>query len=172
MTSEITIDTKDLNLLMAKIKKGQVKLARYLSQMAHEAGEYVISQRGLRLYPKSTEANKPGRWSLANHRPMGYYIRGRGWQSPRVKDGQVVGYKDMGNSERYGTQFYVKRIGDAAKVGNRASYAVWLADEEKQSQKMAAIGWRKLIDVAREKMPQIKKIFNKWIQLALRESGL
>lgn len=172
MTSEITIDTKELNYLISKLKKMKTTLARYLSQMAHEAGEFVIKQPGLKRYPRSTEANQPGRWSLKTHRPMGYYIRGKGWQSPRVSGGQVTGYKNMGNSERYGTQFYVKREGDHARIGNRASYAKWLADEHDQSKKMAAIGWKKLIDVAREQLQQIKRIFDKWIQKALKESGL
>ena len=172
MTSEITIDTKELNYLVSKLKKMKTSLARYLSQMAHEAGEYVVKQPGLKRYPRSTEANQPGRWSLATHRPMGYYIRGRGWSYPLTKNGVVTRYKNLHNSERYGTQFYVKREGDHARIGNRASYAKWLTDEQDQSKKMAAIGWRKLIDVAREKMPQIKRIFNKWVQKALKESGL
>jgi hypothetical protein len=37
---------------------------------------------------------------------------------------------------------------------------------------MAGIGWRKLIDVAREKLPQIKAIYQAWINQAISRLGL
>lgn len=163
MSNPIEIETKDLNLLMSRMNKFKGAIARYMSAMAHEAGQHVIKQKGLMRYPPSTEANKPGRYSLKTHRAMPYYIRGRGMQ-----------YKSGNNykSERYGTQFYVKREGDHAIIGNRASYAKYLASEDEQSEVMAKYGWRKLIDVAKEQMPAIKKIFDKWVQKALKEVGL
>lgn len=33
-------------------------------------------------YAPESEANQPGRFSLATHEPMGYYERGRGWWYP------------------------------------------------------------------------------------------
>jgi hypothetical protein len=41
-----------------------------------------LIQGGLAEYPPSTEANQPGRFSLATREPMGYYERGRGWWYP------------------------------------------------------------------------------------------
>lgn len=172
MTADIYIDVKDLNLLKTRLKKFGDTVNKYMTAMAQEAGNLVIKQQGLKKYPPSTEANQPGRFSLTNHRAMGYYQRGKGWNYPLFKDGEVRGYKNTGKSERYGTQFSVERYENGAKIINRASYAPYLTDEEKQSSKMAAIGWRKMIDVAKERLPQIKKIFDKWVQKALKESGL
>lgn len=154
MTDPIQIETKDLNLLMTRLDKFKNKIARYMSAMAHEAGQHVIKQKGLMRYPPATEANQP---------PTPYYIRGRGTQN---KSG------NNHKSERYGTQFYVKREGDHAIIGNRASYAKYLTSEDEQSETMAKYGWRKLADVVKEQMPQIKKIFDKWVQKALKEVGL
>lgn len=172
MSGEIQIETKELNLLTSKLNKFRGTLDKYMSAMAEEAGNLIIKQQGLKKYPPATEANQAGRYSLKNHRAMGYYIRGRGWSYPLTKGGAVTGYKNTGSSEKYGTQFYVKREGTGARIGNRASYAKYLTDENDQSERMAKIGWRKMIDVAREKMPQIKKIFDKWVQKALAEIKL
>jgi len=127
---------------------------RYLNAAGSEAGEEVVNTQGLRKYPPATAANAP---------PTPYYIRGRGMQ-----------YKshNSGSSERYGTQFYVRAEGMQTRVGNRSSYAQWLADDKLQARAMARIGWRKLIDVAKEKRSKIIGVFNGWIAKYLRDQGL
>ena len=44
-----------------------------------------LIQGGMAEYPPSTEANQPGRFSLKDHRPMGFYQRGLGWWYPIMK---------------------------------------------------------------------------------------
>jgi hypothetical protein len=44
-----------------------------------------LIQGGMAEYPPETEANQPGRMSLKDHRPMGFYERGRGWWYPIMK---------------------------------------------------------------------------------------
>ena len=41
-----------------------------------------LIQGGMAEYPDATEANQPGRFSLKDRRPMGFYERGRGWWYP------------------------------------------------------------------------------------------
>jgi hypothetical protein len=137
----------------------------YLNAAGLEAGEEVVNTEGLRKYPPPTAANAP---------PAPYYIRGRGMQlggTKRGEGGRFVSRND-GKSERYGTQFYVRAEGLKTAVGNRARYAHWLTDEQKQARAMQRIGWRKLIDVAREKQPNIVKIFEGWINKYFKDKGL
>ena len=57
------------------------------------------------------------------------------------------------------------------RISNAASYAKHLAGEE-QASHMKKLGWRKLKDVAQEKIGKIKRIFEKWIDYTIRELGL
>ena len=149
---EITIAGAD------KIVKGfnafPKEIKENFRQAGHESATAVIKTVGLAEYPPLTEANSP---------PTPYYIRGRGMQ-----------YKSKNNmkSEKYGTKFYVKQEGYGTIIGNSASYAKYLADENKQATALAAYGWRKLIDVAREKLGKITTIFEKWAQYTIDKLGL
>jgi len=91
-----------------------------------------------------------------------YYVRGKGTQ--------YASY-NRGNSERLGTQFYTQAAGLNTKIGNRASYARYVVGEG-QARFMAPKGWRKLFDVAKEKVPQIKKVYEAWINKCIKDLGL
>ena len=55
----------------------------FIPLLAARAGslcEIAISE--LQKYPPETEANAPGRFSMRDHRPMGFYERDRGWWYP------------------------------------------------------------------------------------------
>ena len=151
--SDLQVELEGLDELQAKFEKFPTQVARNLSQAGHEAGTEVLDTKGLRRYPPATAANKP---------PTPYYIRGRGTQ---------YASGNRGGSERLGTQFYIKRIGYNTEIGNPASYAKWVVGEQ-QASAMAPKGWRKLFDVATEKLPKIQKIFQAWIDKTLREVGL
>jgi len=144
---------KGLPDLQAAIKKAPLEIARAIKGAGEESANEILDTRGLRSYPPNTSANLP---------PTPYYIRGRGTQ---------YATKNAKNSERYGTKFTVRTTGYGTVIGNSASYSPYLAGEE-QAQAMGEIGWRRLIDVAREKLPQIERIFSKWIERALRKAGL
>jgi len=142
--------------------------ANYMSAAAKEAVErQVLNQPGVKQYPEETAANQPGRMravtfsggKVVNFR-MPYYIRGRGTMTP-VRGG---GWKNLGNSERYGTKWIVNRLYYGAELGNSASYMPYLTDENRQAQAMKRIGWRKARDVAIENMDKINAIFEAWVR--------
>jgi hypothetical protein len=126
---------------------------RHWKAAAKEAGSLVIRQRGLKAYPPSGPGNKP---------PLPYYVRGIGTQ--------YASY-NAGNSERYGSRFEVKPEPYGARIVNDASYAQHLGGEN-QAHAMAALGWRRLIDVGREKAEEIKVVYQKWVDRLLSTVGL
>ena len=149
----VKIEVKGLDVLMKKLDKFPERIKANLGQAAEEAGKEVVWSKGLSTYPPKTAANRP---------PVPYYERGVG-----------MVFKDHieENSEKYGTQFYVKREGYGARIGNRASYAKYLGGDD-QLAWAKRVGWRKLIDVANEKIVKIKKIYDGWVAKTIRDLGL
>ena len=148
--SYIRITWSGLDELRAKLSDPEGKVAQTLEVAGREAGESMLSEEGLRRYPASSSGNQP---------PVPYYIRGRGVQYRT---------RNTNQSERYGTRFYVQAAGMQTRVGNTASYAPYLTDDAKQSRAMARIGWRKLIEVARERASEIVALYRERL-LALFE---
>jgi len=153
MPETIRVTVPGLEKVMANMARFPREIARYFSMAGHEAGNEIIDTQGLRNYPPATAANLP---------PTPYYIRGRGMQYANHNDGR---------SERYGTQFYIQRRGAMTTIGNRASYAEWLAGQN-QARRMAAIGWRKLGDVAKEKKSRIEQIYRGWVKRLIKDLDL
>jgi hypothetical protein len=56
-------------------------------------------------------------------------------------------------------------------IGNRASYASYLGGDN-QVGWAAGVGWRKLSEVAREKISEITRIYNAWIERLIKKVGL
>ncbi len=153
MPDAIEVHVDGLEKLVAGMDRFGREIATDIGAAGEEAADEILDTTGLRRYPDATAANAP---------PTPYYIRGRGTQTA---------HGNLGNSERYGTQFYVRRESFTTIVGNRASYAEHLAGEQ-QARAMGRIGWRKLIDVAREKLPQIERIYQGWIDRLIARLGL
>lgn len=151
----IQIEVKGLDKVIAALDKFPRKVASYMQQAGKESSDRVIlPTQGLKRYPPATAANQP---------PTPYYIRGRGTQYK---------YGNKGESERYGTQWHTeKRDYMDTLIGNRASYAKYLGGDE-QAHFMAPKGWRKLFDVAKEKLPQIKKVYDAWVGKLIKDLGL
>jgi hypothetical protein len=118
------------------------------------ADDVILPEQGLKKYPPATAANQP---------PHPYYVRGRGTQTARGNKGE---------SERFGTQFFTKSADWQTTIGNRASYAKYLTDEHQQARAMQRIGWKKLIDVARDKKGRIQRVYQAWIDRAISRLGL
>jgi len=150
----ISIEVKGLKEIDAKLKKLGVSLEKYAQQGFMESSKDIIKTQGIQKYPPATDANLP---------PTPYYIRGRGMQYKARNDGK---------SERYGTQWHVEKVKWGIKIGNRASYAKYLTDEKEQARAMARIGWKKLADVVKERMPKIKRTVDASIKAAIRKAGL
>jgi len=56
-------------------------------------------------------------------------------------------------------------------ISNSASYAKWVHGEQ-QARAMQAIGWRKLVEVAKESQSHITTIYNRWVNKLLRDLKL
>jgi hypothetical protein len=154
--SGITVEVNGLKELQEKYKQINKVSSRYMSAAAKEAIErFILPVEGIKKYPPETAANLP---------PTPYYIRGRGVQvSPK---------RNLLNSERYGTKFYIKRVPYGAIIGNSASYAPYLTGTVMQAKNMARIGWRKLIDVAKQNKVKIAEVFSAWTDTMLKDIGL
>ena len=150
-----TIEIHGLDRLQAAFEKFPQRVVRNLTQAAHEsATDHILPTVGLQHYPPETAANRP---------PTPYYIRGTGTQTSA--------WHNTLKSQNLGKQWHVRRFGVGAKIGNRASYSEHVHGE-KQAGHMAKIGWRKLFEVAKEKVPAIQKVYNNWVAKTLRDLGI
>lgn len=154
MGSNLTITVVGLERVQAGLSQYKDRIMEYMYSAVDEVSQVILDTEGLRKYPPETEANRP---------PTPYYIRGVGTQ-----------YKssNSGSSEKYGTQFYTEAYADGMKIGNRASYARYLTDDEEQTAVMAEKGWRKLIEVATEKLPEIVRTMQGWVDKLIKDVGL
>jgi hypothetical protein len=151
--ASLSVTVTGLDLVQEAFARWPQQVTGYLASAGKEGAEEILTTTGLRSYPGAGPGNAP---------PTPYYVRGQGTQYASRNDGR---------SERYGTQFYVESQAYTTTVGNRASYARWLAGEE-QARHMAAIGWRKLLEVAEEKLPKLEAIYQGWIDKMLKDLGL
>ena len=161
----IKIQVIGLDKVMAKLNRFPREIARYLGQAGEEAAKRVILNTvGLQRYPPGGPG-APQPFKSEKSRRYFFYALKAGLIEVPYRRGQSPG------SERYGTQFYVKTEGYTTEIGNRASYA-WLLGGENQSAYMAARGWRKLVEVAKEKMSQITKVYQAWIDKLIHDLKL
>jgi len=151
----LQIEIVGLDKLLAAFEKFPTKVAANLGIAGLESANKILDTKGMRNYPKGTKANKP---------PTPYYIRGRGTQSSPGTN--------LYNSENLGKQWVIERKGLQTSIGNRASYAKWVHDDKLQARAMHKIGWRKLFDVAKEKLGAIQKVYQQWVDKTLRDVNL
>jgi len=150
----IKVTVTGLKELQAAIAKFPRMAGIYMGKAGMEAAKRVIlPTEGLQKYPPATEANRP---------PTPYYQRGMG---------MVYKNSVKKTSENLGKQWYTKSENFKTEIGNRASYAHWVHGED-QASFMAPKGWRKLLDVVTEKMPQITKVYNAWVKKLLKDIKL
>ena len=150
----IHIEVEGIEKVLKALKRFPKKIPKYLGQAGHESATRVIlPEEGLQNYPPETGANRP---------PTPYYIRGKGTQTAS---------KNYFNSENLGKQWYTKSTGLDMKIGNRASYARWVHGVE-QAKAMARIGWKQLFKTAKDKVGDIKKVYDAWVAKAIRDLGL
>ena len=149
----LQIEIEGLDKLLKAFEKFPKKVARNMSQAGHQAGNELLDTEGLRNYPPETAANMP---------PTPYYIRGRGTQ---------YASRNAADSERLGSQWSIKRRGYSTHIGNRASYAKWVHGQQ-QARAMSRIGWKQLRKTAKEKIKDITKTYQKWVNKTLRELGI
>jgi hypothetical protein len=138
--------------------------AKHMRSAALEAGKFIYKQEGLKKYPR------PG---YIPQFPHGFKSeKQRRYVMMLVSQGKVPYKQGGGSSEKYGEQWYAQSYGQVgAIVGNRASYAKWLTSNAYQSEYMAKRGWRKLSEVARDSMKDVKEIFDAWTDKLLKSCG-
>lgn len=153
MADIIEIKVTGMDKVLKGMERFPVQIAKNIGSAGKEASRDILDTQGLRKYPPPTAANQP---------PVPYYVRGRGMQTKRG---------NLGNSERYGTQFYTESRAFTTTIGNRASYAKYLGGDE-QARAMERIGWKKLWDVASEKVGKIQRIYQAWIDKTIKDLGL
>lgn len=152
--SDLKIEIEGLDKIVAKLDKFPRQIARNFGAAGEEAAKDVIlPTEGMQNYPPKTEANVP---------PTPYYVRHRGTQYKT---------RNLENSELLGTKWTIERRGFNTAIGNPVSYARYVHGEE-QARWMKAIGWRKLFDVAKEKLNDIKKVYNAWVSKTIKDLGL
>lgn len=152
--ADVGITVTGLDKVIAAVDKFPREIAHYLAQAGDEASKrQILRTQGLQKYPPMTAANAP---------PTPYYIRGRGTQTASG---------NRHNSERLGTNWVVEHGHFYTEIGNRVSYAHWVHGDD-QASFMAPKGWRKLWDVANEKLPSITKVYQAWISKLIRDLGL
>lgn len=155
MPEHFSIKIEGMDRLRAALRRFPVEVKANMQAAAKEsADKLLLPTQGLQKYPPATDANRP---------PLPYYIRGRGTM---YKSGLRA------TSENLSKQWYTKPLGwGGAEIGNRASYAQWVHGE-KQAGAMAKIGWKRLVDVAKDKTREIQAVYEKWITYTLKKLGL
>lgn len=150
----IKVEVKNLDKVLHNLEKVATDLPEYVQAANKQASSMILQTKGMKNYPPATAANAP---------PPPYYIRGRGTQTASG---------NLGNSQRLGTRWEIipySRVG--MKISNPVTYAPYVHGEE-QAGKMAEKGWRKLFDVAQEKITEIAGIYNRWINKLIKDKGL
>lgn len=169
--SDITLDVTGLDVIQDNMASLGAQLDHELAPAGEEIAREILDTEGLRSYPPSTAANYPGRFRMVqilhgwSQVRMGYYVRGDGAYVP-ARGG---GYKALHNSERYGTNFTTETVvgnGFQTTIGNKVSYSPYLGGDN-QAGVMGRIGWRKLYDVAVEKIDKLTDILQAYIDRAI-----
>ena len=143
----ISLKIEGLDKLEAALKKAPAVIDDAVEAAGDQIGNVILETRGIRLYPPATQANRP---------PTPYYIRGVGTQTARG---------NRNNSQMMNKKFTVKTASRVIRIANSATYAPHVIGEF-QAKHMKAIGWRSMIDVAKEKQPELTRILNAWLQRA------
>src|SRR3990172_4843367 len=164
----LRIDLEGIDKVMDAFTRFPKQIGRYLGAAGEEAARRVIFPTvGLKRYPPGVPgAPKAQNWTEKQRKFFFAALREGRIEVP-YRRGQSPG------SERYGTQWYAKALrgGFQTEIGNRASYAKWLAGPQ-QSRYMANRGWRKLVEAAQEKRVNITRVYQAWVDKLLRDLGL
>lgn len=139
--------------------EGAKELRRKLAGIQELDEKAVLRAIGLDIidavspYPNKTVANSPenpsGRW----------YERGYGPRWRRKRTGGVGGRR---TSENLSKKWGIVVRGSQVQIGNTASYAEYVQGE-KQAGFHASRGWKKLQDVAEQRLPEVVDALRKQI---------
>lgn len=190
------LEIKGFDELLKALKDAPKKVMPFLKK-AMALSVRAVQER-VAEYPPATEANQPGRISLATRKPMGYYERGRGWWYPLTsertlggklgksqgqikaksivtKTSQVVGYRlaGGGESELLGRSWDAQVIETdnaiLGVVGNNATYTEYVQGE-KQWRVHKAHGWITVNEALDKSQEDIDHFFNSATEEFVKEN--
>lgn len=148
------IIVKGITELQAKIKKFRAQMLGVVSPASEDESNKLLDNTvGLRKYPPLGPGNAP---------PTPYYIRGTGMQYKSHNDNR---------SEQLGSRWVVKKILGGVNVYNTASYYKYVHGE-RQSYRMAEIGWKKTSEVFPKFVPEILKKIKSTFDMLMKKIGL
>lgn len=152
----VSIKVEGIDRIIKAIDKFPRKIASYMGQAGVESARKIIFPiEGIKKYPPAGPWNQP---------PTPYYIRGIGTQNKS---------RNTGKSERFGTQWYAEKQNFSTEIGNRASYAKYLAGEEGTRVRWATShGWKPLLATVKEKLGDITDVYQAWVNKLIHDLGL
>ena len=152
--SDLQIEIKGLDKVLKAFDKFPREVKKTLAGAGRESSKVILKTKGITDYPPAPPSSQP---------PAPYYKRGTGYM--------YAGGGTRGDSEDLGKSWYVESQGFSTKIGTKVSYAKWVHGEE-QARWMGPIGWRKLLDVAKEKSGKITKVYQAWINRLIKQLRL
>ena len=163
----ISIKVIGLDKIIAAFDQFPREIWKNMKQAGHESAMRVIlPTEGLQKYPPGGPgAPQAQNWTDKQRRYF-FWALNAGIIEVPYRRGQSP------NSERLGTQWHARQTDLSMTLGNRASYAPYLHGRESQSPYMANRGWRKLWDVAQEKVKDIGKVYQAWVNKTIKDLGL
>lgn len=191
----IQLEIKGLEKVLDKLGKIYPAAIPYFQAAGEQSFKGVVlrSPGTPGNYPPAGPGNKP-RFAIGTRRALSYYQRGVGSWYPRrsiknlgaggfgpVTRKAVSGYGPGGyvlkpTSQRMGTRY----SNTSSKITHQeadtyfSALATYSPNVIGDTQKpyFAQVGWRKLFDVLKEKLPDITKVYGKWLGKALEAMGL
>ena len=149
----IEITVSGMKEVAAALTRFPVVIPKNLISAGKESIAMVLDTVGIRSYPPETAANRP---------PTPYYIRGRGTQLKRG---------NLGNSERYGSQWKEEIKPYEARAFNSTSYGGALGGEN-QVDWAEGYGWKKVFSTLKAMASEVVEIYEAWIDKTIKDLGL
>ena len=157
----VQMKIQGMDRVVAALGQFQREIYMAVGLAGKDMAKNITDTKGLQNYPPSSERNTP-----PGKNGNGYYIRGRGWMRKSGAD-----YTLVPSSERLGTRWFTRVQSFHTYVSNTASYAEFIHGD-RQPLWAKTVGWRKLAEVANEKMGQSVIIYERHIQALIRRLGL
>ena len=159
----IKLQIQGLDTVAAALSKFPEQIKSAVEVAQNDMARNILDTPGMQNYPPKWAANNPPGTS-----GRGFYERTKGWM---MKTGNGYRIQAGKESENLGRKWYIKPNGFNTKVGNPVSYAAYLHGDN-QVNWAINVGWRKLSEVASEKVEENIAIYERHIQALIRRLGL
>ena len=160
---KLSLNVKGVDKIVKSFAEIPKSMQKYMVYAGRESADIVLDTQGIRIYPPS--GPKPA-MPMTDKQRRGFFAK--------LHSGEIeVPYRrgQSPGSEKFGTNWHITEKRYGVKATNRASYAELLVGDD-QAGYMARIGWRKLSEVGEEKQDKVTGIFQKWVDLLIKNAGL